>query len=97
MGEKTINTAKAIGVSAKEYAKLSAAIKLAGGDADGAIRVYPQLERAMKTALAEPASAAASAFLYFHVSEQQLRAGLEDLPEAIKVVADAFAALPDSP
>jgi hypothetical protein len=99
LGEQTVNTAAAVGLTTEAYSTLSQSLKLLGGDTDAAARSLTILQTKMVEAIDNPESKAASAFesLLGKDWKKDVSAGLKDL-EGFQVrlakVAASFAPSP---
>lgn len=90
LGEKTKNTAAAVGMTVEQFSLMSNAMKLVGGDADLASRSLQIVQSKLVEALNNPASKTREAFLAMGMSVEQMRAGLNDLPGTMEKMADAW-------
>ncbi len=90
LGEKTENTAAALGISAEQYSLMSRAMQLVGGDAEMAARAMTILQTKLVEAVENPASKAREAFLAMGISLAEMKAGLTDIPGFLLRYADGF-------
>ena len=93
LGEKTENTAAALGISAEKYSLMSRAMQLVGGDAELAARGLIILQTKLVEAVENPASKAREAFLAMGISLDEMKAGLADVPAFLLRYADGFKAM----
>jgi hypothetical protein len=93
LGEKTENTAAALGISAKQFSLMSSAMAIAGGNADTASRGLILLQSKLVEAVENPASKAREAFLAMGISVEQMKAGPNDVPGFMRLIADGFVAM----
>jgi hypothetical protein len=90
LAEKTENTAAAIGVSAEKFSLMSSSMALVGGNADTASRAMILLQTKLVEGIENPASKAREAFLAMGISLEQMKAGMNDLPGLLSLMADGF-------
>jgi hypothetical protein len=70
LGETTIKLAASVGTTPAEFSSMSAAMRIAGGDAEAAARTMEPLGANLDTALRDPSSKAADAFRRLGITEE---------------------------
>jgi hypothetical protein len=96
LGEKTEIMAAAVGVTPAQFSALSAAMQIAGADADGTSRVLERLGKSVGEAIRNPASNTADAFRRLGISEEELKAHSNDLLGMLHLLAERWGAYQDS-
>lgn len=96
LGEKTLNSAAAVGLSVEDFSRLNVAMTTAGGDADAAQRTIERLGHNMQSALAQPTGQAAKAFRDLGISEAEIRKGMQDTDGMLTLLAQKWASYGDS-
>jgi TP901 family phage tail tape measure protein len=96
LGETTIKLAASVGTTPQEFSSMSAAMRIAGSDAESAARTMERLASNLDTALRDPSSKAADAFRRLGITEEQLKGTNGDLEVTLKLLADAFLRTKDS-
>jgi hypothetical protein len=96
LGDTTIKLAASVGTTPAEFSSMSAAMRIAGGDAEAAARTMERLGANLDTALRDPSSKAADAFRRLGITEEQLKGTNGDLEATLKLLADAFLRTKDS-
>jgi hypothetical protein len=86
LGEKTLNAAFIVGSSVKEFAQLSGALQLAGGNADSALKTIQFLGHSIQSALEDPTGKAATGFKNLHISIAALTAPAVTLTQQFDLI-----------
>src|SRR5215471_8660657 len=90
LGEKTVNTAAAIGMSAEEFSALSGAMRVLTGNSEISAFAILHLGLAMEEALTTKGSRAAKAATSLGLTHAQLAKAAKDTSYAIDLLADTF-------